>query len=290
MTYQFVSDLHIEYRNFRDLPTTAFVTPGADILILAGDIGSLYHYPQLVAFLRALSKQFVYILYVAGNHEFYELANEPVLSFDELRERLHRLEDFIPNLYILDRRIVYIGGLFFAGCTLWSNPDMARIPPRIVRIREFYDRQVYAQQYHEDVRFLNRAYRFMADIGHPCVVITHHCPSYFLIHNSPLRFSKFRSLYTSDLDHLLQDAAVFHSWVTGHLHINFNTELPGLDGTGTRLVGNQRGKSEHTSPLYRMTCPLALPPVAREIIKSLNDRDSPVPKPSTVACAGEPDP
>ena len=40
-SFQLASDLHIEYQNNR-VNAFDFITPTADILILAGDIGSLY--------------------------------------------------------------------------------------------------------------------------------------------------------------------------------------------------------------------------------------------------------
>jgi len=66
--FQIVSDLHIEYRNDEIPDPLSLITPTADNLILAGDIGSLYKFNQLKGFLQNLCKYFKNVLYVPGNH------------------------------------------------------------------------------------------------------------------------------------------------------------------------------------------------------------------------------
>ena len=56
-TIQIVSDLHIE--EYDNVPNPLdFLIPSADILILAGDIGSFYKINQLTDFLTALCNYF----------------------------------------------------------------------------------------------------------------------------------------------------------------------------------------------------------------------------------------
>ena len=70
VSYQISSDLHIE--NFEDdVDPLKLITPKADVLILAGDIGSLYKYEQLFRFINNLVNHFKFILYIPGNHEYY---------------------------------------------------------------------------------------------------------------------------------------------------------------------------------------------------------------------------
>ena len=52
VTVQIASDLHIEYKNNNIPNPLDFITPSADILILAGDIGSFYKIQQLTEFLK----------------------------------------------------------------------------------------------------------------------------------------------------------------------------------------------------------------------------------------------
>ena len=255
MTYQYASDLHLEYKNHGSLSAEALVQPGADVRILAGDIGSLYYEDQLRAFLEKVAQSFVYVLYVAGNHEFYTVSDRPVVPLAELHRRLHQFEKDIPNVYILDRRLISIGGRYFAGCTLWSDPQLWRIPERIVRIPEFALTQTYGAAFRADVAFLEQTYQYLRDKGETAVVITHHCPSYHLLHRTPLESARFRSLYASNLDYLLRER-IFHSWIAGHLHINFDTVV--FRG-GTRLLSNQRGKPYDRITDFRSCRRLELP-------------------------------
>ena len=52
---QISSDLHIECVNDDNIDPLQYITPSADILILAGDIGSLYKIKQLKNFIKQLS-------------------------------------------------------------------------------------------------------------------------------------------------------------------------------------------------------------------------------------------
>ena len=105
-TIQIVSDLHIE--QYEDVPNPLdFITPSADILILAGDIGSFYRIQQLIDFLKALCSYFKIVLYVPGNHEWYTMNDNESLSFDSLEKRMLTIENKIKNFYILYALIFY---------------------------------------------------------------------------------------------------------------------------------------------------------------------------------------
>jgi predicted phosphodiesterase len=67
---QLVSDLHIEYNNDSvDVDPVEYITPSADVLVLAGDIGSLYKIEQLSNFVSRAAALFKHTIYVFGNHE-----------------------------------------------------------------------------------------------------------------------------------------------------------------------------------------------------------------------------
>lgn len=80
------SDLHLE---MRPLTVNNVVAPqlqngGCDVLVLAGDIGSLYDQAvgSLHAFLHEASQKFPHVLMVAGNHEYYS----PGASIDQVSQ------------------------------------------------------------------------------------------------------------------------------------------------------------------------------------------------------------
>ena len=92
LNLQIVSDIHIEYKNDEIPNPLDYITPTAEILILAGDIGSLYKIKQLKGFLDILCKHFKTVIYVPGNHEYYLMTDYNHLPMEELTNRLLYLE------------------------------------------------------------------------------------------------------------------------------------------------------------------------------------------------------
>lgn len=232
-TYQIVSDLHIEYKNNENLNPLDFITPTADILILAGDIGSLYKFNQLKTFLSKICPHFKATLYVPGNHEYYLQDNFEPRSFDSLTESLYSLESDIKSLFILQQSSIIVGNVCIIGCTLWSN-CLINIPKYIVRIPDM-NTFLYNKKHLSDLAYIKTMIESCKKKDLKLVVVTHHCPTSKVL-NANTKKDKFRSLYVSDLDYLLSKENV-HTWICGHIHQNFDFEIH-----GTRIVGNQKGK------------------------------------------------
>jgi predicted phosphohydrolase len=233
-SFQIVSDLHIE-RFKDDVDPFQYIKKEADVLVMAGDIGSLYRLPQLTLFLKKLCDSFTQVLFVPGNHEYYTLREvEWKKSFKTLQIDLKIIEKSIPNLTVLHRKTVMIGDVCIAGCTLWSQPSIS-VPNYIVRIDGFRTRQ-YKRQHQEDLCFLHRTIKQCKKSGTKLAVITHHPPSFSLMKKKGRRKDKYRSLYVTNLDYMIskENMAV---WVSGHIH--FNSDIM---KNGTRLVSNQLGK------------------------------------------------
>lgn len=229
---QVASDLHTEFNkcdNYLDL-----ITPSADILILAGDIGSLYEYENLKNLLKKICEGFNTVIYVPGNHEFYYRKGHAPLSMKDLRHRLNMLGESIKNLYILDKGAVEIDGVCIAGVTLWSNPKV-KLPSYIVQIKGVGNFE-YANMFNSDVEYVKNVIEYCKQKELRLVVVSHHCPSYSLLEGCD-KNPKFESLYASDLDYLL-DGDSIHTWIFGHNHKNFDIKSE----KGTRLVSNQKGK------------------------------------------------
>lgn len=126
---QLLSDLHLESNpGFRALPT-----PGADVLVLAGDIGS-YQAGSLLGApgpdadfgLARFSPLPVSqggagwptpVIFVPGNHEY------DTFEFDNAHARLRQVCKRL-GLIWLERETVVLGGVRFVGTTLWSDFDV----------------------------------------------------------------------------------------------------------------------------------------------------------------------
>ena len=124
---QLLSDLHLESNpHFKTMPL-----PGADVLVLAGDIGSyqqgslltemaiedfgLAQFSPLPA-ARGGAGWPTPVLFVPGNHEYDGLEFEHADAW--LRDACQRL-----GITWLERASVVVAGVRFVGCTLWSDFD-----------------------------------------------------------------------------------------------------------------------------------------------------------------------
>ena len=108
MHIQIHSDLHIEKLPYDNVNGLDFITPKSEILVLCGDIGSIYKFSQLKFFFSSICKYFKKIFYVPGNNEFYNIINKP-LEFNILKNKLKSLQDFlIIYLYLTNLSILSI--------------------------------------------------------------------------------------------------------------------------------------------------------------------------------------
>ncbi len=118
MKLQLLSDLHLEAHPH----WTAQPAPGADLLVLAGDIGSYQPGSQLADADFGLG-QFspkagwpTPVIFVPGNHEYDGLDFD--VAHARLRETCERL-----GLIWLEREVLVMAGVRFIGTTLWSDFD-----------------------------------------------------------------------------------------------------------------------------------------------------------------------
>jgi predicted phosphohydrolase len=230
VNFQIMSDLHIE--NYPDdVSIDNFITPSADYLILAGDIGRINKYTQIKSFLTQLSKKFKYIIYILGNHEYYSVSENLCKNMDDILSDIYSLAKELQNVYILNRDSVIVEDVLITGCTLWS--DCVFVPRFIVKIPKI-NTHIYNEMYKKDLAYIEQSISFCQENKYKLLVVSHHCPSFNIGHN--LR-SKFGDLYCTDLEHLLHGNKI-HTWVCGHIHKNFDF----ITKNGTRLVSNQKGK------------------------------------------------
>lgn len=237
LSIQIASDLHIEYLEGNPDPLSMII-PSADILILAGDIGSIYKYEQLETFLVKLCPHFKAVLMCIGNREYYDMKGYKPTTMEILLERLMTIKKGIDNLHILNRNSVQIGDLCIVGCTLWSNLKV-NIPSFIVKISDM-NSHIYRKKYEEDLEYIEKMIDYCTEKKLKLVVVTHHCPTFSVLNkqgNQRKKKDKYISLYASNLDRLLTKEKV-HTWIFGHIHINFDLYTE----QGTHIIGNQLGK------------------------------------------------
>jgi predicted phosphodiesterase len=255
MKIQLLSDLHLEtHPNF-----APEISAEADLLILAGDVGSYQAGSMLLdkhdhdfGLARFSPRQDlgawpVPVFFVPGNHEYDGMPFEE--AHDRLQETCARL-----NITWLQQRIEIFQGVRFIGCTLWSDFE-ALVPTtgaltqqlkareKAERAADFYLRKTGTVFQGEP--FLSGAVKAKAQADQawltqalsipfegPTVVITHFAPS---LKSADPRYGLTPGTagFCNALDHLLPLADV---WLHGHLHCAHD-----YVHRGCRVVANPLG-------------------------------------------------
>ena len=114
MKFQIFSDLHITDNNI--LPN---ISPTADYLILAGDIGKITD-KNYVKFLNFVNSNWKLTFYILGNHEFYNKK----YTMKEMLESYKYFFKRYKNIKLLYNKTFELGDYLIVGTTLWSYPDI----------------------------------------------------------------------------------------------------------------------------------------------------------------------
>lgn len=216
------SDLHLEFDNWRPAPPRS----SNDILILAGDIAELGSC-ELAPFLTDMTNQHEYVLYVAGNHEFYDQ------TYPTSWEGFAHL-----GVTTLHNQRVEINGQGFLGSTLWSKPtsplDVMTVELGMNDFR--YIRTPSGRfSVHRMIEEHNAAVDFLrTNIRPGDIVITHHAPTFASI-SSEFHGSSINSGFATDLSDLIFDTQPA-LWIHGHTHSPSDYYVG-----NTRVIANPKG-------------------------------------------------
>lgn len=224
MRIHYFSDIHLEFGAL-ELPRT-----NADVIIAAGDIGI---YKQGVEWLKTLGKP---VIYVAGNHEFYD--NELNATLAAIRG-----ESLGSNVHFLENEKLVLDGVRFLGCTLWADlggeenerlEDLQRSINDFRKIRygnEPLSSAIYRQLHRQSRDWLESELR--RPFPGKTVVVTHHAPTQWSWNSSPNALKRYA--YCSDLKPLLHKYEI-SLWIHGHTH-----SISDYRCAGARIQCNPRG-------------------------------------------------
>ena len=263
MKIQLLSDLHLEvHPQFVAEPAA-----GADVLVLAGDIGSYQNSSQLDGENFGLERfsplpQYAGwptpVLFVPGNHEY------DMQDFDEARQRLQRTCEKL-GLIWLDRETVVMDGVRFIGTTLWSDFDamamnegvtditrLHKLREKAFRAANFYLRKTGGTRQGEP--FLAAPMRdesllcqdwlraaLQQPFDGPTVAVTHFAPS---LRSADPRYGLVPG--TAGFCNVMDDYLPYAQlWLHGHLHCASDYVAKGLRDDGSewqcRVVANPLG-------------------------------------------------
>lgn len=156
------------------------------------------------------------IFYVNGNHDFYDSSFNLALSDDELKTQ------------------TLSNGMIVAGSTLWT--DLTNLYDWYVYTKTLVD---YRHIYGLNKDDYNEAHRnqlsFILNSGAD-IIVTHHCPSRYSIHEKYLN-EKSNVGFTTDLtDVILNMEKPPKVWIHGHTHESFDYMIG-----NTRVICHPRG-------------------------------------------------
>lgn len=230
MKIAIASDLHLE---FADLD---FDNPGADVLVLAGDICTLRHLDaegklgdRFRAFFKRCTSRFPHVLYVLGNHESYNSR----VDKSEARAR------DIPGVTFLQDRHIDLDGYRFWGATLWTDFNRDPIAKQIARggMNDYKTIRTKGGEMRltpDDTAEWHQTSLKSLKSLRPDVVITHHAPSYRSIPDH-FKGDVLNPAYASSLDALVLDLKP-QLWIHGHIHSHNDYRIGNC-----RVVSNPRG-------------------------------------------------
>ena len=210
-----VSDLHESHWEAREESAINQITPGmCDVLVVAGDLTQVTTSPFLLAGLfRALKEKAEHVVYVSGNHEYYE---GPFEVIHDLLESAASSAG-VHFLYGKDGQVT-IDGVHFIGGTLWY--DM-KDPVVLECHKNFSDRcirgiQTFGQRMREE-----ELENLRKNATSESVVVSHFAPTYRSVGKDYIG-SKFNCLYVSQgLDAIIRENKP-RLWLHGHTHTAFD--------------------------------------------------------------------
>ncbi len=243
MKIQVLSDLHVEFSRF------PFQDAGADVVVLAGDIGKG---AMGIQYAEDLLKQTeAHILVINGNHEFYGQDYDSFIR--DMRDCAAKVDN--PRLHFMEGDQVIINGVRFLGVTLWTDFMLFGRDKRRFCLHEARDMNDFRlirkdhglrrfttndsiEVHRQSLHWLELMLEMPFD--GKTVVITHHLPSFDCV---AVEYSQdlFSACFASRLDHLFGKMQL---WIHGHTHTSFDYVK-----AGTRVVCNPRGYSKYADDI-----------------------------------------
>lgn len=238
MKFALYSDLHVELMHHQSWKPEPL---DVDVVILAGDIGM---HTRGLSWANKVFQAWPnnpQVIYVAGNHEYYEAGLD---LLDDLRRPTWQHV----GLEFLEQDALQLPGVRILGCTLWSKFDlyggsaeaMALARNRISDywlIRNKQGKRLEPQDtlelHHQAVAWLD------AELAQPyegrTLVVTHFAPHRGCVapqHEGNL----LTSYFVTDLSWLMEKHSI-DVWCHGHTH----TSCDFIAENGCRVISNQRG-------------------------------------------------
>lgn len=211
---RYFSDLHLEF--IRPNKMSSFIkkiNPGFDdICILAGDIGNPYQ-ENYDTFMNFISENFRKTFVISGNHEYYNKTK----TIEETNEYLRKYFQKFKNISFLNNSCEYYENQCFIGTTLWSKILKPQYEINDIHCIPDFDYIKCNRLNMMNIDFLHDA----LEKNDNCIVITHHMPSYDLLHPKYITpsIAPYNQWFCNNLNDLIrQKMTKIDCWIYGHTH------------------------------------------------------------------------
>ncbi len=219
MNVAIISDVHLEtwYKGREDAPFQIYKVTNCDTLVIAGDFGYPFNTKgkqnqRFIDVLKKLKHIYQYILYVPGNHEYYN--TQTLEQTDQMLKKIC----FDTGVIFLQTDIWEhpVSKILFVGCTLWSTIKRQEATHMNDFNRVFgMDFEACVFQHESHKSWLNN---ILDSLSHRHVLlVTHHLPSEQLM-------SCPHSGYASSSEFFIRSPPVI-GWICGHVHKSIDAEI-----------------------------------------------------------------
>ena len=246
MKVQILSDLHVDFKeNYKYFSDRCIKR--ADTLIVAGDIhphkrmdehGAYVWSDKRETFINEeLLPRWKNVIVIPGNHEFYG----STVDDEWFGKQLKVYENDKGNkVHYCNNHVLQIDGVYFVCSTLWSHIGHSNSYAVKQGLNDYrmisgltIDRMNEIHQANKD--FLVEALTEIPD-GKRCVFITHHVPSFHLIHPR-WRGNSLNEAFSADMDtFIMMNSSKISYWVHGHSHDYLNEYID-----RTKFIRNPMG-------------------------------------------------
>jgi Icc-related predicted phosphoesterase len=246
MKIAYCSDLHLDIDPNAGFPDS-FIFPDADILILAGDIAQvcflrtgsfdLPYAKNFRNFLERASAKYNHILWIPGNHEFYDS------SFKDAPNIVNAYfkEVGIDNVLYGETISHIVGEYIFIGATLWTDVNcgnpLAIMNSNMMNDYKYIDAGTFTvhdgiKKHYEHKEFIYSKITNHNSDSKNTIVFTHHAPHY----KSSVDVNAFTPFYCcTDMEDIIQTGSP-KLWIHGHTHHQTSYNI-----FNTQVLSNPRG-------------------------------------------------
>jgi predicted phosphohydrolase len=262
LSFQLVSDMHLEMLGGMQAPDSVMPKAYAPILVMAGDICTAVR-PDYKDVIRRVTSPFELTLYVPGNHEYYSEPHYGSVDMKVLDKKMQDECKSLRNIIWLNNRSVVLSGIGFVGTTLWTDVAASSWASADQCLNDYnliFDcgKKVspalftYGHRILRD-RLVKNIDKVIKEGAEKVVVVTHHVPDIALAKkNLNPQLNPF--YYCTDMGPILSNPKnKITVWCYGHTHESMVTRLRPLNTMfATNAIGYPDEKTGYGPGLIRI--------------------------------------